>query len=347
LSAAAPSTAARPPLVTVIVPALDEERSIAECLEAIRAQDWPAGSLEVLVALGPSADRTPEIVARCAAGDPRVRVLDNPGGRVARALNLGIAAARGEIVVRIDAHTIPAPDYVRRSIESLQATGADVVGGRMEGRGSTRVGRAMALAMRHAFGVGTARFRFARGREEVDTVYLGAFPRTLFDRLGGYNEALVRNQDYELAWRVRRAGGRIVVDPAIRSTYVTRSTLGAIFRQYHDYGYWKLRMLRLHPRSLRPRQLVAPLWVAALAGSAGLALAAALGRAPAAAALLLPGLAALYTAAAVGVALVLGRRAGTAVTLALPLVFATLHFAWGSGFLRALLGAPPPGSRAP
>jgi hypothetical protein len=148
-------------------------------------------------------------------------------------------------------------------------------------------------------------------------------------------------------WRVRQAGGRIVVDPAIRSTYVNRSTLGAVWRQYHDYGYWKQRMLRLHPRSIKPRQLAAPLLVAGLGAGLVAAAAAALGWAPPAAALPLAGLAGAYLVATVAVALVLGRGAGAGVTAALPLVIATLHVAWGSGFLRALLGAPPQRPRSP
>lgn len=206
----------------------------------------------------------------------------------------------------------------------------------MTGRGTTPVGRAMALAMSHPFGVGTARFRFARRREEVDTVYLGAFPRRLFAEVGGFNEALVRNQDYEMNWRIREAGGKVVVDPRIRSTYVTRSTLGAIWRQYRDYGYWKARMLRLHPRSLRARQVVAPLFVIAIGASAAAAGAAALGLAPRLALSPLPLLVAGYLGADLLVAAALAARRGWELLPPLLVVFPTLHLAWGIGFLSGI-----------
>ncbi len=334
------------PFVSIVVPTLDEERSIAECLDAIAAQEWPADRFEVLVVLGPSRDRTREIVTARARAEGRLRLLENPGGLVAHALNLGIEAARGAILVRIDAHTLPAPDYLRRSVEALVESGAEVVGGPMTGRGSTPVGRAVALAMSHPFGVGTARFRFARQREEVDTVYLGAFPLSLFDRIGGFNEALVRNQDYEMNWRIRSSGGRVVVDPRIRSIYVTRSTLGAVWRQYRDYGFWKQRMLRLHPRSLRARQLVAPLFVLALGAGALAALAAAVGLLPRVAALPLALLSASYLAAASLVSLALAARHGWRLLPRLLAVFPTLHLAWGLGFLAAI-GSRASGPAAP
>jgi len=333
------------PFVSILVPTLDEERSIAECLEAIAAQDWPRDRFEVLVVLGPCRDRTREIVVERAHRDERLRLLDNPSGRVARALNLGIDAARGEIVVRIDAHTLPEPDYLRRSVEALSETGASVVGGPMTGRGTTPVGRAMALAMSHPFGVGTARFRFARRREEVDTVYLGAFPRELFATVGGFNEALVRNQDYEMNWRIREAGGRVVVDPRIRSTYVTRSTLGAVWRQYRDYGFWKARMLRLHPRSLQARQIVAPLFVLALGTSAAAGLAAAVGLAPRLALAPFLLVVACYLVVDAVVAGTLAARRGWRLLGPLLIVFPALHLAWGSGFLAGLASRrePPEG----
>lgn len=336
-----------PPFVSIVVPTLDEERSIAECLDAIAAQDWPADRLEVLVLLGPSGDRTREIVTARAREQRALRLLENPEGLVAHALNLGIGAARGEVVVRIDAHTLPAPDYVRRSVEALAESGAEVVGGPMEGRGSTPIGHAVALAMSHPFGVGTARFRFARRREEVDTVYLGAFPRELFERIGGFNETLVRNQDYEMNWRIRSSGGRVVVDPGIRSIYVTRSTLAGVWRQYRDYGFWKLRMLRLHPRSLRARQLVAPLFVAALAVGAVAALGALAGLLPPPAALPLVLVAASYLLAATAVSLTLAARHGWRLLPRLLVVFPTLHVAWGIGFLTALASRAPTSAARP
>ncbi|MCZ7650510.1 MAG: glycosyltransferase family 2 protein [Thermoanaerobaculia bacterium] len=331
----------REPLVSVIVPALDEEGTIDACLDAVLAQEWPAERLEVIVVDGGSRDATAERVAARARVEPRLRLLANPGALVSRALNLGIAAAQGEVVVRIDAHALPAPDYVRRAVAALVETGAATVGGTMSPRGEGAVGRAMACAMRHPFGVGPARFRFATAREAVDTVYLGAFRRDLPGRVGPFDERLVRNQDYEMNWRIRAAGGTVLVDPAIRSTYLPRTSLGAIWSQYHEYGYWKRQMLRLHPRSLLPRQLAAPLLLAGLAASLPAALLALAGAGPALLALPLAVLLGGYLLACLAVSATLAARHGAALFGLLPLVFASMHLAWGSGFLRACLTRPP------
>ncbi len=332
------------PLATVIIPVRNEAGSIADCLRAVQAQDYPAERLEIFVVDGDSGDGSREIVARAIADDARFRRLENPGGRVPVALNLGLAAAQGEILLRIDAHTIVAPDYVRRCVERLRDSGAENVGGPMSPQGSSPLGRSIAAAMHCRFGVGPARFRYAREVEEVDTVYLGAFPRALFARIGGFNAAMVRNQDYEMNYRIRRAGGRILVDPAIRSTYLVRPDLPSLARQFGSYGYWKAQMLRRHPRSLRPRQLAAPALVAALAVAACATLAALSGvfrpQLPAAAAWLLPGVAALYLLASVGVSCSVAFRQGLRAALPLPAVFATMHLAWGAGFWVGVLLPP-------
>ena len=271
------------------------------------------------------------------------------------ALNLGLRAARGEVFLRIDAHTLVAPDYVRRCVERLRLSGAENVGGPMSPAGASPLGASIAAAMHCRFGVGPARFRYARAVEEVDTVYLGAFPRALFDRIGGFSEAMVRNQDYEMNYRIRRAGGRILVDPAIRSTYLVRPDLRSLARQFASYGYWKAQMLRRHPRSLRPRQLAAPAFVAALALSALASVAALVDLAvtgagagtgwpvpPLLVAALLPAVAALHLAASVGFAGSVARRCGLRIALALPAVFATMHLAWGWGFWRGVVRPPRP-----
>ncbi len=327
------------PAVSVIVPARNEEAHLADCLAAIAAQDYPAERLEVLVVDGGSRDGT-LAAARCRTdSDPRFRLLDNPRGQVAAALNRGVAAASGEILLRVDAHTLPAPDYVRRCVEALAATGADNVGGPMAPAGDTPVGRAVALAMGSRFGVGTARFRFAREVEEVDTVYLGAFPRRVLERVGPFNEELERNQDYEMNFRIRRAGGRIVVDPRIRSVYRTRRTLREVREQYASYGFWKARMLRRHPASLRARQLAAPALVTGLAAALAASLAAlAAPELPRFLLLAFPALAGAYLLAALAVSLRLAAGHGWRLLPPLLAVFPTLHLAWGCGFLAGLFG---------
>ncbi|MDQ1346973.1 MAG: succinoglycan biosynthesis protein ExoA [Acidobacteriota bacterium] len=337
------------PLATVVIPVRNEAGSIADCLRAVAAQDYPSERLEIFVVDGGSRDGSREIVDRVVGGDARFRRLENPGGLVPVALNLGLRAARGDVFLRIDAHTIVAPDYVRRCVERLRWSGAENVGGPMLPKGVTPLGCGIAAAMSCRFGVGPARFRYAREVEEVDTVYLGAFPRSLFDRVGEFNEAMVRNQDYEMNYRIRRAGGRILVDPAIRSTYLVRPDLESLWQQFASYGYWKTQMLRRHPRSLHPRQLAAPALVAALGLSAVVSAASLAGlagpRAPALAVWLFPAVAGLYAVTSLLVSCAVGLRRGLAVALPLPAVFATMHLAWGAGFWAGAF-FPPRGDGA-
>ncbi|MGE0639856.1 MAG: glycosyltransferase family 2 protein [Thermoanaerobaculia bacterium] len=333
------------PLVTVAVPMRDEESSLAACLEAIRAQDYPAERLEVYVVDGGSTDASPGIVRSVQAEDPRFRCLENPSGLVSRALNQVLRVAQGRVLLRIDAHTLVAPDYVRRCVERLAESGAQNVGGPMEPEGRSPWSRAIAAAMRSRFGVGPARFRYARRVEPVDTVYLGAFPIELFGRVGDFNEEMVRNQDYEMNYRIRRSGGTILADPAIRSTYLVRPDLPALWRQFESYGYWKLQMLRRHPGSLRPRQLAAPLLVAGSAFAALVSIAGFLSSTGgfwtrAAFPLVVGG---YVVASAAAAAASVGRRGATAgAAVRLPAVFSVMHCAWGLGFWRGLLR--PPGS---
>ncbi|MEM7479617.1 MAG: glycosyltransferase family 2 protein [Acidobacteriota bacterium] len=337
------------PAVSVVVPVLNEGASIAKCLDHIAGQDF-AGSMEVLLVDGGSTDGSRAFLQARAEADARFRVLDNPKGLVSSALNLAIAAARGETVVRVDAHTLLDPGYLRTCLAVLRETGAENVGGPLRPVGTTPFGRSVALAMGSRFGVGTAPFRFAERRREVDTVYLGAFPRRLFERVGGFDETLLRNQDYEMNHRIRRAGGRIVVDPAVVCRYLTRPDAPSLWRQYFSYGYWKTQMLRKHPRSIKLRQLAPPAFVSALAGSAvfsGIGLAT--GRTGLVLAAALP--VGLWLLAALATTALAALRHGLGPSLRLPAVFAIIHLAWGLGFWKGWrrppvrpAGAAPPGT---
>jgi GT2 family glycosyltransferase len=201
-------------------------------------------------------------------------VLDNPAGRTPIGLNLGLAAARGAVIVRMDGHTLPAADYVGACVRALEQSGAWAVGGRLVGRGETSFGRAVAAATASPFGAGDARFRLGGtggaqlrlgGAGPVDTVYLGAWRREVFERVGGFDPALARNQDYELCLRIRAAGGTVWLDPSIRSTTCVRGSPGALARQYFGYGIGRAATWRRHPRSLRLRQALPALFVAAQA----------------------------------------------------------------------------------
>ncbi len=250
------------PTVSVLVPVLNEARHLARCLDCIFAQDYPPELMEVLVIDGGSTDGSRDIVAEYRHRHPNLRLLNNPTGRIAAALNLGLQAASGDIVIRVDGHTFIAPDYVRRCVLALEVDGADAVGGVLRPVGDNETGDVIAAVMAHPLGGGPAPFRQTQRRRWADTAYLGAWRRDTLLHLGGFNERLAANEDYELCYRLRRRGGRVLVDPHIRSWTVARSSLGQLWRQYVRYGFWKAQMLKEHPHSLRWRQIPAPLLVA-------------------------------------------------------------------------------------
>lgn len=308
------------PSVSVIVPARGAAGTIAGALESITAQDYP-GSVEVLVAVPPDDTDT-----RSALADPafeNVTVVDNPTGTTPAALNAAIGMATGDVVVRCDAHSVLPADYVRIAVETLAATGADNVGGVQDPRGSTWLERAVALTMQSPIGSGGAEYRSGVHAGPTDTVYLGVYRRSVLEDLGGFDETMIRNQDYELNWRIRESGGTVWLDPRLRVGYRPRGSLGALWRQYFAYGAGKRRMLRLHPRSLRARQLAAPgLVVGVLVGGA---VSPWLGSGP------LVALVGVY-GAALALAAATGLPKGSPA-VALPVVAATMHLAWGAGFL--------------
>lgn len=325
--------AAPPPFVSVILPVRDEEAQIEAAIRPFLAGDHPIERMELLVVDGGSRDGTRARVEALAATLPpgRLRLLDNPEGSTPAGLNIGLAAARGEVVLRMDGHAQPAEDYVTACLAALRRTGAWAVGGAMRGRGETDFGRAAALATAHPLGAGDAAFRLGRAGW-VDTVYLGAWPRARLEQLGGFDEGLPRNQDYELCLRIRAAGGRIWLDPAIRSTTLSRGSPTALLRQYHGYGRGRAATLRRHPGSLRWRQALPALWLALLLLGPPAALAWPGLRGPLALAL------AAYGLALVGSTWQLGRGASWRVAGWLPLAFVCIHLAWGTGFWRGLAG---------
>ncbi len=254
------------PFVTLIMPIRNEAAFIARSLGAVLAQDYPHERMEVLVADGMSTDGTRDVIAGLAAThtDIPVMVLDNPGEIVPTGMNTALARAQGEIIVRVDGHTIIAPDYVRECVLALERSGAGNVGGRMDALSESRFGQATALSTSSPFGVGGARFHYSEREEWVDTVYMGAWPREVFDSVGFFDEEFVRNQDDEFNYRLIAQGGEILLSPRIKSRYYNRSTHRALWRQYFQYGYWKVRVMQKHPRQMRLRQFIPPLFVSAL-----------------------------------------------------------------------------------
>lgn len=319
------------------MPIRNEAKYIERSLGAVLRQDYPASRLEVLVVDGRSTDATREIVSRLAGRYANVRLLDNPRQIQAAALNVGIRAARGEIIVRVDGHTFIEPDYVSACARHLLAGDADNVGGMMRARGDTVVGQAVALATTSPFGIGGSKFHYTDQVHTVDTVYLGAYWRKTLLEIGLFDEEFVINQDYELNVRLREAGGRILLSPAVKSVYIPRDSLRGLWRQYFRYGRWKTRTLRKHPGSLQWRQLAAPLFVAALLVNGLLGLLAKPFR------WLFGAVVGSYLLANLVASTISARRGGWKYLPLLPLVFAAVHVAWGIGFWVGLIS--PPASR--
>lgn len=317
------------PYVSVIMPVRNEEAFIARSLGAVLSQEYPADHLDVVVADGESDDRTRAVIASL-PGSERVRVIDNPQRRQAFGLNAALRQAKGDIIVRVDGHTIIAPDYVRQCVQALRESGASNVGGRMEPVGETPIGRAIAAAGASRFGVPTA-FHVSERPQYTDTVYLGAWPREALTTVGGFDERMRVNEDYELNHRLREAGGRIYLSPAIKSLYFGRQSIRALARQYVTYGWDRTNTLKLHPNSLKLRQLVAPAFVAALLLGGALALLNQWAR------LAWVALLVAYAVANLTASILAARKAGWDLLPRLPLVFATMHIAWGIGFWKGAL----------
>ena len=317
--------------VSIILACRNEQAHIEACVRSLLDQEPPAGGFEIVACDGHSTDGTREILNQLSVQHPILRVLDNPRRIVSTGLNAGIAAARGRIIVRADAHTTYAPDYVRQCVAVLEETGADGVGGPWRAVGQSSVSRAIAHAFHSPFGSGGARAHNLTYEGPVDTVYLGCWPRELFARLGGFDEELVRNQDDEFSLRIVRSGGTIWQSVRIRSTYEPRRSLRDLLRQYMQYGYWKVRVIQKHRIPASWRHLVPPLFVATLIVLAAASVLSATARSAAAVVF------GVYGFAVLAAALVTARTAGWRPLPVLPVVFLCLHVGYGFGFLRGIL----------
>ncbi|HEY8482313.1 MAG TPA: glycosyltransferase family 2 protein [Spirillospora sp.] len=322
------------PAVSVVMPVLNEERHLAEAVHRILNQDYP-GELELVLAVGPSRDRTEEIARRLAAEDPRILVVENPTGRTPQGLNIAIKASQYSIVVRVDGHSLLPSDYVRAAVETMEETGADNVGGIMAAEGVTSFEKAVARAMTSKLGVGNARFHTGGEPGEVETVYLGTFRRSALERVGGYDETFVRAQDWEMNHRIRATGGRIYFTPRMRVTYRPRPNLRALAKQYFHTGRWRRVVGREHQGTLNMRYLAPPIAVVAITVGT---VAGALGFWPG---WFVPG---GYAATLVVGSVIEGRGLPLSAWVRLPLVYATMHLTWGVGFLTSPrgLGQPTP-----
>ena len=320
------------PFVSLIMPVRNEGKFNTECLDAVMGQDYPPDRLEVFIVDGMSTDSTPGIVRSYEGRQIPLRLLENPGKIVPKGMNVALAETKGEIIVRVDGHCKIAPDYVSRCVDQIRPDHVDGVGGPVRTMGGTGTARVIALAMSSPFGVGGSAFRTVTDRTMLaDTVPFPAYTRSIIDRAGPYDEELVRNQDDEYNYRLRKLGARILLAADIRSEYYSRSSIGSLWRQYYQYGYWKVRVLQKHPRQMKMRQFVPAAFVASLA----VALAAALWSVPGMDALLVVG--GSYIAANLCAAFLTARRGSMADVPLLIVAFATLHISYGLGFLVGLV----------
>lgn len=319
------------PNVSVVIPVLNEERHISDCLESVLTQDYPPELVEIVVADGGSTDRTREIVEAAAARDPRIRIIDNPGRNQAAGLNRAIAVTDGAVVARLDGHAAWRPQHLRRCVELLTLTGADNVGGTMEAAGETFVARAAGRASSSRFGVGGARYRYASAPMETETVFLGCFRRSALVRVGAFDERLSIHEDYDLNQRIRSSGGKIVFSPELPTTYWTRTSWASLSMQFFRYGRAKATVARMTPAALRPYHLVPPMAVAAIP-VLGMLSVSTKGRRVAA------GVAASYAVVCAAASIRAGRGQPRRVRALIPLVFPVLQGSWGLGFLIGLFG---------
>ena len=311
------------PAISVILPVLNEESHLEGAVLSVLSQDY-RGPLEIILALGPSRDRTNEIAAKLASQDNRVKLLDSPTGKTAAGLNLALAASKSPVVVRVDGHAQIPNNYISLIVEILNKTGAVNVGGVMAAVGTTAFERAVAGAMRSPLGVGASRFHTGGEAGEVDTVYLGAFRREALIAIGGFDERFTRAQDWELNFRLRENGGVIYFDPRLHVTYRPRSSVGALAKQYFEYGRWRRVVSRRHSGTINYRYLAPPFALLGFSTSVVLGvLLSSIFFFPALVYLLFVVLASLKISTSVG------------EYLLLLVVIPTMHFAWGAGFISS------------
>ncbi|HSN06976.1 MAG TPA: glycosyltransferase family 2 protein [Candidatus Angelobacter sp.] len=334
---------ASPPGVSVVVPVLNEESHLRAAVENLLAQTY-AGPMEVVLALGPSTDGTDRVAAALASSDPRVRLVPNPSGRTPTGLNAAVAAATHDIVVRVDGHAFVPDGYVAAAVDVLERTGADNVGGIMAAQGVTIFEQAVARAMTSRLGVGGASFHVGGAEGPALTVYLGAFRRAALERVGGYDESMVRAQDWEMNRRIRETGGLVWFTPRMTVTYRPRPRPRALARQYFEYGRWRREIARRHPETLSARYLAAPVAVLGVVVGTLLGLLSLGGPAWLALGWLAP---VGYLALVVGGSVVVGRGLPSRSWLLLPLVLATMHGSWGMGFLTSPRGLSDGAGQAP
>ena len=326
-----------PSSVSVIIPCRNEEKTIHLVLDALFSQTYPHEFLQVVIADGFSEDRTREKIETFKTTHPGfdLRIVDNPQRIIPAGLNAAIRASDGEVIVRMDAHSIPNPDYVALCVDALERGVAQNVGGvwNIQPGNDRWIARSIAAAAGNPLAVGDARYRYTDKAAYVDTVPYGSYKRELFDQIGLFDETLLANEDYELNTRIIQNGGKIWLDPKIRCAYFARATLGALLKQYFGYGYWKFQMLKRYPETLRWRQALPPAFLL------GLVVTLLVGLFWKPSLVLFAAILGLYLLVllAVGVHMAI-KKSDILMVIGIPLAIITMHFSWGAGFLAGAFG---------
>jgi cellulose synthase/poly-beta-1,6-N-acetylglucosamine synthase-like glycosyltransferase len=319
------------PFVSILIPIRNEFQYMARCLEAVAEQDYPSDHVEVLVADGMSGDGTFELLQGWASKAANRYVFQNPGKIVPTGLNILIPKAKGNVIIRVDGHCVIAPDYVSNCVRHLEEEGVDGVGGPMRSIGEDLISQVTALAMSSKFGVGNSSFRTETGQTKLaDTVPFPAYTRAIIEKVGLYDEELIRNQDDEYNYRIREAGGKILLAEDVLSEYYSRGSLIKLWKQYFQYGFWKVRVLQKHPRQMSLRQFVPLAFVLALILNLFLSLVVSWRW------LALLVLLAAYLLANLTTSIITASGQGLKKLLLLPLAFAIIHLSYGLGFLFGL-----------
>ena len=320
------------PSVSIIIPCYNEQATIHKLLDALRGQTYPLAKMEVVISDGLSTDGTRDVISdfqkECA--DLSIRVVDNTAKTIPAGVNQAIRESSGEILIRLDAHSMPIPEYVERCVSAHLEGRGDNIGGVWEIRPSreTRTAESIAFAAAHPLGVGDAMYRLNAKPGAVDTVPFGSFRRSLIERIGAFDETLLANEDYEFNTRIRESGGVVWLEPSIRSVYFSRGTLYKLAEQYWRYGFWKFKMLKRYPRTLRWRQALPPIFVIILAGLIVLSLGVTFARYL----LALQLFSYFFVLEIASLKLVMKTKKGF-LLWGLPIAIATMHIFWGAGFL--------------
>ncbi|MEW9698213.1 glycosyltransferase family 2 protein [Paenibacillus sp. SI8] len=318
------------PFVSIILPEKNEAKHIGACLDSLLSQSYPSEKYEIIIVDGQSSDNTLDIISTYQELNKSIYVLSNPKSIVPISMNLGIRQAKGEFIVRVDAHATYHQDYVKACVEYLKKTGAANVGGPMIAVGEEYMGKAIAFAHKSRFGLGGGKFHDGTFEGEVDTVYLGAFRRDIFEKVGYYDERLTRNQDIELNCRIRESGEMIYLTPAIKSVYFNRSSLKSLWQQNYKNGYWNVITRAINSKALSMRHFVPCVFVLTLLVGCLCALTL-FGQ------LLLLASLGSYLIVNLLFSAQIGKNSGLLYALVMPLVFITLHFSYGVGTFISLL----------